>query len=735
MNRRFLSFVPGTDVPLEPVLVGMVTAGLALVLAVADSLANPSEQALVLLLALLLLLAAGVAGLSSKLRPRLSRWLVVGALTVAAHLSQVWLGPRDSLILAAIPTTLAGALISVYAGALAAAGETAFMIFLLSRGTVFETWHDIMAPVLLVWTLMGIMQMVYSQVHQLSVWLERYYEAAQCSLDEARDRKVELEQALESYAQANRLLALANERTARLRAAAEEAQRAKTAFAASVSHELRTPLNMILGLVELMVKAPRIYNVSLTPKMREDLLVVHRNCEHLSQLISDVLDLTRVETRRLALHRERIDLHEIVDSSVDIVRPLLEKKRLGLELSVAHDLPQVHCDRIRIKQVVLNLLSNAARFTEDGRIGLAATRQNEHVLLSVSDTGPGVSPEDARSIFEPFSQGSGEFMRGKGGSGLGLSISKQFVELHGGRMWLESEVGVGSTFSFTIPIRPPSDHIARPGHMIREDWSWREGAFRAGRLHSTGQLLKPRVVVYDQAGTLYSRLASCSDEVEFVRVQDLAQLGDTLQECPAKTVILNVASPGAILPAVQAAGEVALETPIIGCSAPQHGKQAIEFGAAGYLVKPVALADLAAALQATGKPVRRLLVVDDDLDVLQLFRHMLQAIDDSLEVVTASTGNQALAELQHSVPDAILLDIIMPGMDGWDLLEAMAQDPRLRGTAVYFVTAQDPVDQPAAGEFALVAIGGGFSLSRLLGFCLRTSELLAEAEEGPGLEL
>jgi signal transduction histidine kinase len=201
---------------------------------------------------------------------------------------------------------------------------------------------------------------------------------------------------------------LANERTANLRAIAEEAQRTKTAFVANVSHEFRTPLNMILGLVELMVENPEIYAVSLSSSMRDDLNVVYRNCEHLANLINDVLDLTRMEAGYLTLHRERVDLQEIIEDSVTAIRPLMEKKRLALDVLVPDELPRVYCDRTRMQQVLLNLLSNAARYTDVGRITVQVVQQDQHVVISVADTGPGICSEDVGRIFEPFFQGSGE---------------------------------------------------------------------------------------------------------------------------------------------------------------------------------------------------------------------------------------------------------------------------------------------------------------------------------------
>ncbi len=192
---------------------------------------------------------------------------------------------------------------------------------------------------------------------------------------------------------------------------------------------------------------------------------MRRNCEHLASMINDVLDLSQIEAGRLALHKEWVDWHEVIERALVIVRPLLAKKGIALHLSIPDDLPRIYCDRTRIRQVILNLLSNATRFTDEGSITVTVRAESQYVVISVCDTGPGISAEDASRIFEPFQQGSFQQRRDQGGSGLGLSISKQFVELHGGRMWLQSEPGRGSTFSFRIPTSSPVD-VSRRGPIV-----------------------------------------------------------------------------------------------------------------------------------------------------------------------------------------------------------------------------------------------------------------------------
>jgi signal transduction histidine kinase/CheY-like chemotaxis protein len=707
----------------------LMLLGIAVILGIHPT-ASPSDQLKAMFVGLSIQAVSAIIWRLDSWNPRVSRWLTVIAVVVLVYLGNSQLDVPGFLTLMAIPTALAAALLDLPAATVVGAGQT--VLVLLSPRPV-ASGPSIAIAVVAVWAMLGVMAAVYRPVQPVVQWAWEYSQEAQGLLQEARDRKEELARTLDGLANANRQLALANERMASLRMIAEEAQRAKAAFVANVSHEFRTPLNMIIGLVDLMAETPEFYDVVLSPKMREDLEVVHRNCEHLSNMVNDVLDLTRTEAGRLALYSEQVDLKGIVDRSVAAVRPLLENKRLTLQVTIPDDLPTVYCDRTRIQQVILNLLSNAARFTEEGGITIEVVREDQRVLVSVRDTGPGISPEDAERIFEPFWQGGGGPSRHKGGSGLGLSISRQFVRLHGGRMWVESELGIGTTFFFTLPISPPVGHAARPGGSIREDWLWREQAFRTDRAAHTDQLVKPRVVICDETGTLYHQFARYSGEAEFVDTRDLAQAGRELEGFPARAVVLNITAPADFPPLVEAIRRQAPGTPVMGCSVPEQAERAIDAGALGHLIKPVTRTDLEDAIQAVGKPVRRVLVVDDDPDVLQLFSRMLHVCDNTLRVLTASSGKEALDKLRRTPPDLMLLDIVMPDMDGKQVLESMVQDEGIENVPTFFVSAQDPADQPPVSDFLITAMDGGLSLSKLLRCSMAISALLLEPEEGPDL--
>jgi CheY-like chemotaxis protein len=318
-----------------------------------------------------------------------------------------------------------------------------------------------------------------------------------------------------------------------------------------------------------------------------------------------------------------------------------------------------------------------------------------------------------------------DLWRDKGGSGLGLSISKQFIELHGGRMWVESELGVGTTFTFELPTSSSIALVGRPGHQIREDWIWRERRSKPSRPDSH---YKPRFVICDETGSLCESLARYSDEIEFVNARDLTQLIEILQESPAHAVVLNASAFEDVLSLTEVIGREAPGTPIIGCSVPPRVERAMSLGALGYLIKPVTRADLKQAIQAVGCPARRVLVVDDDPDALELFSRMLYVCDSTLEVVTASSGEEALEQLRRALPDLVLLDVVMPDIDGWQVLESMTQDEGIPMAPTFLVSAQDPADQPLRSRFLLATMDEGLSLSKLLHCSLEISKLLLEPE-------
>jgi signal transduction histidine kinase len=230
----------------------------------------------------------------------------------------------------------------------------------------------------------------------------------------------------------------------------EVASHHKSQFLANMSHELRTPLNAILGYTELILDS--IYGEP-TEKMRSVLERLQANGKHLLNLINDVLDLSKIEAGQLTLDLGDYSLKDVIHTVVTAVEPLATGKSLSLTSDAAKDLPVGHGDGRRLSQVLLNLVGNAIKFTDQGKVEIKAVAVDGQFTVAVSDTGPGIAPSDQERLFQEFQQADNTITKVKGGTGLGLAISKRIIEMHGGRIWLESELGKGSIFSFTVPVR------------------------------------------------------------------------------------------------------------------------------------------------------------------------------------------------------------------------------------------------------------------------------------------
>jgi len=224
----------------------------------------------------------------------------------------------------------------------------------------------------------------------------------------------------------------------------------KSEFLANMSHELRTPLNAIIGFSEVL--SERMFG-DLNEKQEEYLKDIHASGTHLLSLINDILDLSKIEAGRMELELTDFHLPTALDSALTLVRERAGRRGIALHLSIDDRLGQIQADERKVRQVVLNLLSNAIKFTpEGGRIDVGAVPTDGFVAVSVSDTGVGIAPEDQEAVFEEFRQ-VGTADKKVEGTGLGLALSRKFIELHGGKIWVKSQVGEGSTFTFTVPVR------------------------------------------------------------------------------------------------------------------------------------------------------------------------------------------------------------------------------------------------------------------------------------------
>jgi CheY-like chemotaxis protein len=473
---------------------------------------------------------------------------------------------------------------------------------------------------------------------------------------------------------------------------------------------------MIMGFSEMIARSPDIYGSELPASLLADLDVIHRNSQHLSRLIDDVLDLSQVDADQIALTREWTPVQEIIEAALIAVRPLFDSKGLYLRKEMPEGLV-AFCDPTRIRQVLLNLLSNAGRFTEEGGVHLRAWQEEDTLTVSVADTGPGIAAQDLGRLFQPFQQVDGSIRRRYGGTGLGLCISKRFIELHEGHIWVESEENVGTTFAFRIPVAPPpptdETHYA---HSLAPGWEYLQ---RTRPSKAPEPVVTPRLVILENGKVLGRLLSRYTDGIEIAPVTSLQQAMHALASEPARALLINDVSIGDTLRRLDEHVELPYGTPAIVCSVPGIHEAAGGLGVSDYLVKPISRETLLATLDRLGLRGKTVLIIDDQLEALQLFRRMLISEGCGYRILRATNGLQGMRILREQGADAVLLDLVMPRMDGFRFLAEKTQDPALRDIPVVVISACDPGGQPVVSNALAVTRKGGLSVPQLLS-CIDT---------------
>jgi CheY-like chemotaxis protein/nitrogen-specific signal transduction histidine kinase len=503
----------------------------------------------------------------------------------------------------------------------------------------------------------------------------------------------------ESYYQLEQL----NLELERARQAAQEARRLKAQFAAAVSHELRTPLNLVIGFSEMMVLSPsRAYGEQLPANYASDLQAIFRNAGHISALVDDILDLSQIDADRMALHQEWVKVDRIVDEAILTVEGLFRDRGLFLRATYDPELPPLYVDQTRIRQILINLLSNAARYVEQGGVLIRAEPDDGHVVISVSDTGPGIAPGELSSVFEEFFQVGGPRAR-PGTSGLGLTVSKRFAELHGGTLKVDSTVGQGSTFLLQLPLAPRPQNVSPTG----VDWAERVASRVRGQP-------EPRVLVLDDGSDVGAVFQRYLDGYQIVRARNLTKAKAIVRSGPFRAVVWSgrpdVGGPNPLGPLPpELAG-----LPVIACPLRTTRRLSEELGVAGYLTKPVRRDQLRAALRTIKRNPRKVLVVDDDSDTLRLFSRMLQSLVADCEIRVAENGQHGLGLIEQWHPDIVLLDLLMPGVNGYDVLEAMRSDPSLQEVPVVVITARGLEEETVVAGAVTVSRSGGLSVGETM---------------------
>jgi len=465
---------------------------------------------------------------------------------------------------------------------------------------------------------------------------------------------------------------------AEARDAALEATRLKSEFLANMSHELRTPLNAIIGYSEILAEDAEDAG---REEELADLNKIRASGKHLLALINDVLDLSKIEAGKMEVYLETFEVVPMLDDVVATIAPVVAKNNNRLEVQYTEGTGSIRADLTKVRQALFNLLSNASKFTRDGVITLAVDRERvdgrEWLHFAVRDTGIGITPEQMSRLFQAFSQADASTTRNFGGTGLGLVLSRRFCQMMGGDITVESEAGVGSTFTIHLPVDggvPEKAQAAEPGS------AWSKGI--------------PTVLVIDDDPAARDLMRRFLDQ-QGLRMEeaDSGQEGLKLaRELRPGAIILDVMMPGmdgwAVLTALKADPELA-PIPVIMATILDERNLGFALGATDFLTKPIDRDYLAKVLQKyrCAHPPCPVLLVEDHADLRALMRRMLE--HEGWVVEEAENGRVALERVAENRPELIVLDLMMPEMDGFSFLEELRQQEAWRSIPVIVVTAKD----------------------------------------------
>jgi adenylate cyclase len=453
----------------------------------------------------------------------------------------------------------------------------------------------------------------------------------------------------------------------------EEASQHKSQFLASMSHELRTPLNAIIGLTEMMVTNAVRFG---TEKAAEPLNRVHRAGTHLLGLINQVLDLSKIEAGKLELNPTLVNLAPLIEEVAGTARQLAEQNKNRLVVEAQQSLGAMTVDPMRLRQILLNLLSNACKFTKQGEVALRVRKiADEHSWFefAVADTGIGMTAEQQTKLFEEFAQAESSTAQRYGGTGLGLAITRKLARMMGGDVNVQSEAGKGSVFTVRLPGSGAASAAgaidARPQGgdcvlVIDDDATARE------------------LITEHLKGEGFSVMTAAGGLEGLKLAKELRPVAITLD------VMMPDLDGWSVLAALRQDSELA-EIPVIMVSILDEQRRAASLGAAGYLTKPIERERLTRMIGRFRVPARptRVLLVDDDADARERLRGWLDGAQWAVQ--EAANGRDALARVQADKPDLILLDLMMPEMDGFAVVAALQKEPRWSDIPVIVVTARD----------------------------------------------
>jgi PAS domain S-box-containing protein len=459
---------------------------------------------------------------------------------------------------------------------------------------------------------------------------------------------------------------------------AEEANRAKSQFLANMSHELRTPLSAVIGYSEMLEDEAEETGQQ---NLLDDLAKIKSNARHLLSLINDVLDISKIEANKMEIYSETFDVAEMLQDVAATVGSLMEKKQNRFTVDLPGNLGSMHSDVVKIRQVLINLLSNAAKFTENGEIHLSARRLShapvDQLALTVRDTGLGMTEEQVARLFERFTQADVSTTRRFGGTGLGLAITKAFADMLGGTISITSQPGIGSQFEIVFPATAPLQEL--------------------GSVLAPVEVLKTEedvVLVIDDdpaARDLLTRFLS--KEGFSVRTAEDGRVGLQLAELlKPRVILLDVTMPRmdgwTVLRTLKDNPHLAA-IPVVMCTIIDEQNLGFSLGASDYVTKPVDWEKLREVLDRvqTNAAKGDVLIVDDDEGTRKRVGGLLAK--NGWTVTEAENGHAALIEIHRHLPSVVLLDLNMPEMDGFTFLRQFRATPEWAAVPVVVMTARD----------------------------------------------
>jgi adenylate cyclase len=461
---------------------------------------------------------------------------------------------------------------------------------------------------------------------------------------------------------------------------AEAMSRTKSSFLANMSHELRTPLNAIIGLTDMMVtNAPRFG----TEKAAEPLRRVNRAGKHLLDLINQVLDLSKIEAGKLDLNLETVKIPPLIDEVIGTARGLAEQNKNRLIVECPPDIAPLLVDPLRLRQILLNLLSNACKFTKGGEVSLRVTlvsiEGRNWMDFAVADTGIGMTPEQVNKLFEEFVQADQTTARNYGGTGLGLAITRKLCRMMGGDAVVTSEIGKGSTFTARLPASPgPSAPTEQPASVLDEPLPSGDCV-----LVIDDDLTARELIANHLRDAGFSVVTAAGGREGLKRAEELHPIAITLD------VLMPDIDGWTVLAALRGNPELTDIPVVMATITDDQQHKGMTLGAAGYLTKPIDRDRLIALLQPYQASVRRtsVLLVEDDPTQRERIRSWLEP--QQWQISEAENGRVALDRLADEVPDIILLDLMMPEMDGFQLITALQERPAWRRIPVIVITSLD----------------------------------------------